>query len=328
MVLRLSFLPFFLLLLAWTILQAVQKASSKPLGRADANITTLSASEISSFKPYSFYANTAYCQPPQTLLWACGQSCDANPTFRPIASGGDGIDIQFWYVGFDPTLQTVIVAHQGTDPSEIVPLLIDADFFLVGLNPTLFPGVPSNIQVHSGFASEHAKTAVSVLTAVRIALQESGLNNVTVVGHSLGLSLSSIIDVIFLPLLIEPQGAALALLDSIYLPLFLPSVSFKMIGYGMPRVGNQNFASYVDGHIDVTHINNKEDFVPTLPGRVLGFHHPQGEKHIQDDLSWVSCPGDDNTDIRCTAGDVPYFFEGSLNDHDGPYDGVMMGCIQ
>jgi hypothetical protein len=35
--------------------------------------------------------------------------------------------------------------------------LIDFDFFLQGLDPTLFPGLPSSIQVHEGFANEHAK---------------------------------------------------------------------------------------------------------------------------------------------------------------------------
>jgi len=29
-------------------------------------------------------------------------NCDANPNFKPTASGGDGSDVQFWYVGFDP----------------------------------------------------------------------------------------------------------------------------------------------------------------------------------------------------------------------------------
>jgi len=57
---------------------------------------------------------------------------------QPIAAGGDGIDVQFWYVGIDPTLQvntttihvtiapfqickfqTVVVAYQGTDPSKV-----------------------------------------------------------------------------------------------------------------------------------------------------------------------------------------------------------------
>lgn len=31
-------------------------------------------------------------------------NCDANPNFKPTASGGDGSDVQFWYVGFDPDL--------------------------------------------------------------------------------------------------------------------------------------------------------------------------------------------------------------------------------
>ena len=91
-------------------------------------------------------------------------------------------------------------------------------------------------------------------------------------------------------------------------------------------------------------MNLREDVVPTLPGRFLGFHHPQGEKHIQDDLSWLDCPGEDNTDKRCTTGDVSNVFEGKVSDHDGkygyfkrthevvlillpgPYDVVTMGC--
>lgn len=35
--------------------------------------------------------------------------------------------------------------------------LTDLDFFLQDLDPTLFPGLPSSIQVHEGFANEHAK---------------------------------------------------------------------------------------------------------------------------------------------------------------------------
>jgi hypothetical protein len=31
-------------------------------------------------------------------------NCQANPSFVPIASGGDGAITQYWYVGFDPAL--------------------------------------------------------------------------------------------------------------------------------------------------------------------------------------------------------------------------------
>jgi hypothetical protein len=61
----------------------------------------------------------------------------------------------------------------------------------------------------------------------------------------------------------------------------------------------------------------REDPVPILPSEFLGFHHPGGEKHIQSNKSWVVCPGDDNTDERCSTGDVANIFESDIKDHDG-----------
>lgn len=46
-------------------------------------------------------------------------NCDANPGFQTTASGGDGDSTQYWYVGYDPSLQEVIVSHQGTNTSEL-----------------------------------------------------------------------------------------------------------------------------------------------------------------------------------------------------------------
>jgi len=276
-------------------------------GQKRQSITTLSQSQISAFKTYTFFASAAYCNPSTTINWSCGSNCNANPGFEPIASGGDGDSVQFWYVGFDPSLNTIIVAHQGTDPSQFEADLTDADFFLESLDPTLFPGLSSSIEVHNGFASEQAMTASSILSAVESGMSKFSTTKVAVVGHSL--------------------GAALALLDSVYLPLHLPSgTTFQTFTYGMPRVGNQDFANYVDAHQLLTHINNMKDPVPILPGLFLGFHHPAGEVHIMENSAWVSCPGQDNTSDECTVGDVPNIFESDLDNHDGPYDGVTMGC--
>lgn len=46
-------------------------------------------------------------------------NCQANPSFEPVASGGDGVDTQFWFVGYNPTSDEVIVSHQGTDASKM-----------------------------------------------------------------------------------------------------------------------------------------------------------------------------------------------------------------
>ncbi|KAH9044012.1 Alpha/Beta hydrolase protein [Lactarius hengduanensis] len=232
------------------------------------DIATLSQAQIEEFKPYSFYAAAALLRPCEhpDLVVRRRSHCAGNPTFQPSASGGDGSAVQFWYVGWDPTLSSVVVAHQGTNPTSILADLTDVDFFLTNLDSTLFPGLPSSIQVHSGFAAEHAKTARTILAHVQELLaQHGGASSIAVTGHSL--------------------GAALALLDAVYLPLHLPAgTRVRMVGYGMPRVGNAAFADHVDalGALTLTHVSNREDPVPIVPGRFMGFVHPAGEVHIRD----------------------------------------------
>ncbi|KAL0568267.1 hypothetical protein V5O48_013727 [Marasmius crinis-equi] len=287
------------------VFAAVVLASPTPEKRQ--SITILSSAQVTTFKPYSFYAAAAYCQPANTKAWNCGANCNANPTFKPVASGGDGGGVQFWYVGYDPTLKTVIVGHQGTDFSEIEAVITDANFVLTGLSTSLFPGVPSAVKVHSGFKDAQADTATQVLAAVKSALSANSANTVTVVGHSL--------------------GAAIAHLDALYLRLQLPTTTtVKMISYASPRVGNADFANFIDSKVPMNRINNKKDLVPILPGRFLGFSHANGEIHIKEDNGWASCPGHDNTDTQCSTGDVPNILVGNGDDHSGPYDGVHMGC--
>ncbi|KAG1863549.1 Alpha/Beta hydrolase protein [Suillus subalutaceus] len=260
------------------------------------SITALTTSQIDQFTSYTYYASAGYCTNTQTLAWDCGTNCDANPEFKP-----------YWFVGYDPNLDTVIVSHQGTNPSEIMPLITDADFFLTTLDSTLFPGISSDIEVHNGFGDAQASTATDVLAAVESAMSTYSTTSVTMVGHSL--------------------GAAITLLDSVYLPLWLPAgTTFTTIGYGLPRVGNQAFANYVDANLHLTHINNEEDPIPICPGMFLGFVHPAGEVHIEDSGEWAACPGQDNPSTQCIVGDVPEIWDGDESDHDGPYNGVEMGC--
>ncbi|THH12073.1 hypothetical protein EW145_g245 [Phellinidium pouzarii] len=279
---------FFVLAIA---LSSLSSLLASPLATKRQSITTLSTTQISAFKPFTFFASAAYCDPSTTINWSCGR-----------------------YVGFDPSLNTVIAAHQGTNTSSIVAELTDLDIFMKNLDSTLFPGIDPSVGVHSGFADSQARSAPDILSAVQQTLSAHPGASVTMTGHSL--------------------GAALALLDAVYLPLHLPTgTSFKTVTYGMPRVGNLAFANYVDAQITslsggtgLTHINNKEDPVPILPGMFLGFHHPSGEVHIQDSDAWDACPGQDNSSDLCIVGDVPNVFESDEADHDGPYDGVEMGC--
>ncbi|KAF8258662.1 Alpha/Beta hydrolase protein [Lactarius quietus] len=191
--------------------------------------------------------------------------------------------------------------------------LIDLDFIREPLDRSLFPDIPSSVEVHTGFAKEQAITATTILFYVEETITKHGATSVTAVGHSL--------------------GAALSLLDAAFLRLNLDaSVEVRMYGYGMPRVGNRAFANWVDSHLSgqVTHVNNQQDFIPIIPGELL-FHHPVGEVHITNDGKWLSCPGQDNPSTKCTVGAVPEIIPwGNLTNHHGPYDGIMMGtgCSQ
>ncbi|RXW16228.1 hypothetical protein EST38_g9634 [Candolleomyces aberdarensis] len=142
------------------------------------SVSTLSATEVSAYRPYT--------------------------DFIPIASGGDGTFVQYWYVGYDPTLDTIIVGYQ---------------------------------------------------------------------------------------------------------------------------VGNERFANLVNGRAVMNRINNKNDPVPILPPRLvnLTFTHTEGEIHIVNSDGWVSCPGKENRNSQCTIGYVPSILLSDVGDHDGPYDGVLLG---
>lgn len=289
-----------------TLLLGASTVAAAPLDLTTraGTFSTVSTTDFDRFTPFTFFAASAYCPPDKTQGWTCGANCDANPNFQPTAAGGDGSEIQFWYVGFDPDLSTVVVAHQGTDPHDLQSLLTDADFIPDDLDENLFPGISQDIKVHNGFRDEHAKTAQDVLAAVQQTMQDHSTNKVTVVGHSL--------------------GGALGLLDAVFLPLQIPGVDLEMISYGQPRVGNQAFADFVDTNVKITRITSRKDLVPILPGRFLSFKHASGELHIQEDGTIVSCPGQDNDDSRCSTGDAKNIFKASVDDHFGPYGAVKM----
>ncbi|KAF9241189.1 Alpha/Beta hydrolase protein [Melanogaster broomeanus] len=264
-----------------------------PVRRAQVtSVTTMASSQLSALAPYTEFARAAYCSPSIVQ-----EACEAVPGFKVSLTGGDGNSIQYYYVGYWPSENSVVVAHQGTDPTQLLSDLTDVDIAMENLDPTLFPGVDNSVEVHSGFANEHAQTATIILNEVKSLISQYGAASVTLVGHSL--------------------GGALAELDCMGSP------------YGTPRVGNPAWASLFDATIsDFQRVNNEHDVVPIVPGRFMGFSHVMGEVHIIQPNNAVECPGnDDATDPQCTIMTVPDVLVGNIVDHLGPYQGIYIGTI-
>ncbi|KAL1746148.1 alpha/beta-hydrolase [Schizophyllum fasciatum] len=270
--------------------------------------TKLSPEEIDGFTPYAQYALSAYC-PDNIDKWQCGSSCEANSDFEISANGGDGAEHQYYYVGFSPSLKTIIVAHEGTDPTKLEADLTDINLVQDAVDAKLFPGIDDASRVHTGFRDAHASSADAVLTAVRKLLDSKDTKTITTVGHSL--------------------GGALAELDSVFLKLNIPDATVNVVTFGKPRVGNEAWAEFVDSTVDsFKRVDNKHDLIPILPGRGLGSAHPEGEIHIVDESTWVKCPGNDDADDEdCTIKTVPNVFDGDIGDHLGPYNGVTLSTL-
>ncbi|CAE6446341.1 unnamed protein product [Rhizoctonia solani] len=268
-----------------------------------ASVTTLSAAEVESYVPYSWFSAAAYCPPETRSNWQCGSCKDASvKDFQVYKYGGDGGVVQYWYVGWWPSQNSVVVGRQGTDTERIEAILTDAAFLPVGLPSAQFPGRPLLASAHVGFLASHTRSAPDILSAVKDVLAQNNATKIVTVGQSL--------------------GGALATLDGLYLQLQLGSaVKVTIRTLGGPRVGNDIFADFVDAQVsDVVRITNKRDIVPVLPPLLLGFKHTSGEKHSNTDNVWNSCAGQDNLNPNCSAGEV--LLEGvNLSDHLGPYPG-------
>ncbi|KAF7314506.1 Lipase-3 domain-containing protein [Mycena kentingensis (nom. inval.)] len=306
--------------------------------RQDVGVTALTQTDLSALDSFTQFARAAYCPVDKLMAWDCGGMSVAafNRRFinRPQRLAKPTKTLKFpspedGEMPFNST-NSVIVAHQGTDPLALMSVLTDLKVLKGELNTTLFPGIPEGVEAHVGFRDEHALTADQIRDEVKRLIAEKGATQVTTVGHSL--------------------GGALAELDALSLRLNLPAeIGVNAVTYGTPRVGNPEFVKFFDSQVSLTYtrpigssVNMSRstissastmrtyDLVPIIPGRFLDFEHPKGEIHIIDDDTnqIVACPGNDDEDNdECQIKTVPSILSGNIIDHLGPYNGIFIGSV-
>lgn len=111
-----SLLTNFMASILVATLLGIAAVQASPTLVSSQTITALATSQIDAFSPYTYFAKAAYCTPSTTISWSCGGkslysvlvgansgfdtfpfavSCDNNPGFEPVASGGNGDSIQY-----------------------------------------------------------------------------------------------------------------------------------------------------------------------------------------------------------------------------------------
>ena len=113
-----------LLLAAVGVLAAPVDDVDNSVGAASppAVVTAISNSQVDSYTPFTHYAAAGYCNSSVTKTWTCGANCDANPGFKPIASGGDGSSTQFCTyevrkLGWEALLNTDLIRVRRLRPN-------------------------------------------------------------------------------------------------------------------------------------------------------------------------------------------------------------------
>ncbi|KAJ7506113.1 alpha/beta-hydrolase [Mycena galericulata] len=266
------------------------------------SLTTVNATLL---RPAQF-ARAAYCSGSSIQSWGCGLPCDSLSGVTLLQSGGNQGLIPFYFIAHDAQDQSLVVAHEGTDPDNILSILNDLEFGLTNINTTLIPQAAGSIQVHSGFQQTFERTADGILSGVQAGRASTGVNKVVVTGHSLGAALATMTGAMI-------KGAV----D--------PSVDVVVTIFAPPRGGNTAWADFQDSNVGVTFVTNQNDPVPTLPPLLLRFAHSSGEIHMLSETDLVACPGQDNK--HCSAGNS--LFDVSVQNHLGPYfDDITFGSAQ
>ncbi|KAH9074956.1 hypothetical protein EDB83DRAFT_2515827 [Lactarius deliciosus] len=260
-------------MLSWSMIVAASADLAPAAAFKRQSISQLSPDQISSYAAFTHFAPAVFCEALLVLSWSCGGDFALRGKIPlSIDSGVDGTEIQDWFVGYDRD-------HRGTSKNQCDTYPLHLTDLRVTLDSDMFLGVPSSIRVRSRFSKDQARTTPMVLSAVQDVTSKYNATSVPTVGHSL--------------------GAAHSLLDGVYIRPQLPAdISVKAILYGLPRIGKQHWANFVDAHL-VTHVNNRSR----------------------------SCPGgQDKPSKMCVVGAVPSLFHSNWWDHDGSYHSIVFSC--
>lgn len=200
----------------------------------------------------------------------------------------------------------IAVAIQGTNGSSTRSILNDFQYNPFDPDERYSQYYPKGAKIMNGFQIAYVKLVDDIFRALKKYKNEKNESRVTVIGHS--------------------QGAAIGLLAAMDIELRLDGGLFRSYLFGLPRVGNPTFASFVDrtiGHKLRWAINGR-DWVPTVPIHIYGYQHPSNYIWIYpgNSTNWKLYPGQENVHGIPT---VPRVFNN--NDHQGIYFHTQIGGV-
>lgn len=246
---------------------------------------TAHAFDLNAMNVSLWHSENAYCDP-STYLTRTNHGLLSNFVATYHIKGDSDTE---GYVGYDPSLQLIVVAYRGT--SDIANWATNLDAVT-----TDYPNC-DNCKVHHGFYSAEQSFIQGVVNEVASLRQKYSSYKVLAAGHSLGAALATLTAVD-----IDKAG---------YGPV-------TVYNFGSPRVFNDDGAKWVSDKLSHYRITHHKDMVVHVPMHER-FTHINSEKYESDDtLNLMDCTGYE--DPNCSyQWDIT-----SISDHLWYY-GMTMG---
>jgi hypothetical protein len=208
---------------------------------------------------FAQFSHIAYQEGGAIFSWSCSECSSTSHDFAVssvVSYSGDNLQA---YVGFSASENLIVAAIRGTQEKSIENWIVDLNALETSPGVS-YPSAPSSARVAAGFYNSYAHLKDSLLKVTSQLKYQHQTAQLVVTGHSLGAALA-----VYLALDIEIElGHSVALYT-----------------YGQPRVGNGEFATFVESRVSSRfRVVNYNDIVPHLVPELFGYHHDSVEYWI------------------------------------------------
>ncbi|KAI9290940.1 alpha/beta-hydrolase [Neoconidiobolus thromboides FSU 785] len=208
---------------------------------------------VANGKAYARFAGAAYCSNNSIASWVCTHCNYVNDKLEKIQIFGDGPTQTKGFIVTNHSRKEIIISFRGS--ANLQNWLINAQ---IGKVPMNFGG--NSYSVHRGFKTVTDNlfpTITSYLTPLMVSYPQY---KIVVTGHSLGAAIASLMAL------------------RIKYKLSVPDNKLNLYTYGGPRIGDPDFARFVNRHgFTIGRFVNENDVVPHLPPEISDYNHHQRE---------------------------------------------------
>ncbi|KAI9296694.1 alpha/beta-hydrolase, partial [Neoconidiobolus thromboides FSU 785] len=208
---------------------------------------------VANGKAYARFAGAAYCDNESIKSWKCTHCVQVTDKLEKIQIFEDVSTQTKGYFVVNNNRKEIIVSFRGS--ANLQNWLINAQ---TGKVPIRFGG--NSYYVHGGF-KKVTDNLFPVVSSNLKSLQSSYPQyKVVITGHSLGAAIASLIAL------------------RVKYELNVPNNKLNLYTYGGPRIGDPDFARFVNRHgFTIGRFVNENDVVPHLPAEISDYNHHQRE---------------------------------------------------